>query len=296
MFGKELTEQQKLTKQLIKKCRDGNHEEVKKLIDAGADVNAEDQEGWSPVFVAAVWGSQDKQVKILELLHEKGADLNVKTSHYLSMGSYGGVSRGLTPLLAAIDEYHLEIAMKLIEAGADVKEKSSSGWTALHYAAYRGYFHLAKALVEHGADINALDDRGNKPESLAKQNEQFGVADFLRDLADANAAAVAAKKPAKLAKPGWMLTGEEEVSCVSEKKEIGYRLTDIFNFETRMFTRIAYNTKAEVESQTVRFFDEITDKKILENAHKKLVELGGTADKNAIYSASLDKKQSVPGL
>jgi ankyrin repeat protein len=77
---------------------DGNIEAVKQHIATGADVNAKDENGVTPLH----WTETEE---IAELLIAKGADVNVKDK------------RGFTPLHNADNK---EIAELLIANGADI--------------------------------------------------------------------------------------------------------------------------------------------------------------------------------
>ena len=52
----------------------GNIEAVKQHLDAGANVNAKDEVGWTLLHTAAFYGHKE----IAELLIAKGADVNAK--------------------------------------------------------------------------------------------------------------------------------------------------------------------------------------------------------------------------
>lgn len=45
-----------------------------------------------------------------------------------------GVHSGMTPLMVAIELRHYQVAEALLEAGADVNQAITDGWTALHHA------------------------------------------------------------------------------------------------------------------------------------------------------------------
>ena len=47
------------------------------------------------------------------------------------------------------------IVSRLIRGGANVNDKDSRGWTALHTAAYYGHNEVARILLQHGSDVNA---------------------------------------------------------------------------------------------------------------------------------------------
>jgi ankyrin repeat protein len=66
---------------------------------------------------------------------------------------------GKTPLHLALSE-QLEVARKLIEWGADVTAKNEDGETLLHLASKLGDMKLVLLLIEHGADATAKNKDG----------------------------------------------------------------------------------------------------------------------------------------
>jgi len=54
-----------------------------------------------------------------------------------------------------------------IEHGADVNAADSSGYTALHGAAFRGSDAIVQLLAEKGARLDAKDKQGRTPSALA---------------------------------------------------------------------------------------------------------------------------------
>ena len=108
---------------------------LKKLIDAGADVNFKDHEGASPLSVASCFGYMD----IVKLLIEAGADVNIKSKH------------GGTPLMGAAFNNKIGVVKKLIDAGADVNIANDAGHTALSFAKYCKCDDSIKLLEEAGA-------------------------------------------------------------------------------------------------------------------------------------------------
>ena len=64
-----------LDKKLLQASRKNDSEQVKKLIKAGADVNARDENGYTPLLFAAFWG----YTEIVEKLIKAGADVNGKS-------------------------------------------------------------------------------------------------------------------------------------------------------------------------------------------------------------------------
>jgi ankyrin repeat protein len=75
-----------------------------------------------------------------------------------------GAQGGLTPLLHAVREGEAEVALRLIEAGADVNLASGGDHTSpLLMSAMNGHFDMMFDLLGHGADPNVVSDAGTAP-------------------------------------------------------------------------------------------------------------------------------------
>jgi uncharacterized protein len=71
---------------------------------------------------------------------------------------------GLTPLLFAARQGHIEAATALLEAGAGINEPSKGDKTPpLLMAIINGHFDLAKVLIDRGADVTAAATNGVTP-------------------------------------------------------------------------------------------------------------------------------------
>jgi ankyrin repeat protein len=143
---------------------------VHALVDKGADTRARSKAGFTPFLFAARAGSRE----LVELFLSKGADVNEVSTD------------GTTALLAATVRGFPSLAEWLLDEGADPNKDTAAGYSALHWAA--GTFdtvstheyqtesgewsalagiqprsakiHLIKALLEHGANVNARMRRG----------------------------------------------------------------------------------------------------------------------------------------
>jgi cytohesin len=147
-------------------ARLGITEAIKLHLAKGADVNAKDQNGKTPLHHAAWQGYAHKEVT--ELLIANGADVNVKD---------GG---GDTPLHYAALKGHKEIVELLIAKGADVNAKGDGESTPLHYAAFNGHKEMFELLIASGADVNAMDKEGKTPLDWAIKYKHTEIADLLR--------------------------------------------------------------------------------------------------------------------
>ena len=107
----------------------GEVEVVRLLVEHGADVNAQDNDGYTALLAAAV------------------------------SGAVSGAMPGAV-LLGPVELVKVEIVRLLVEHGADVNAQDNDGYTALLVAAMLGDVEVVRLLVEHGADVNAQDNDG----------------------------------------------------------------------------------------------------------------------------------------
>jgi ankyrin repeat protein len=135
----------------MKAARHGNLEAVKYLVERGADVNAKDNDGKTPLMWAAEYDGE-KGLNVVEYLIRHGADISRE--------------RVRNSLLQLAAEYgHLNTVKYLVGHGANVNAKDKNGKTPLIRAAYRGRLDVVKYLVEHGADVDIHAVRVARSES-----------------------------------------------------------------------------------------------------------------------------------
>ena len=145
--------------------RDGDLAQVRALIDAGADLDAQGDNGETPLITAIIEG----HVLVASLLIDRGASIQARNKG------------GFTPLHAAAYANAVEIAEKLLSRGADVKDQmNKAGVTPLSVASEEGHPGLVKVLIDHGADLEAGERNGYTPLTRALWRGQKEVVALLQ--------------------------------------------------------------------------------------------------------------------
>jgi ankyrin repeat protein len=84
-----------------------------------------------------------------------------------------------TPLHAATAGGHQDVALLLLEHGADVTAADAGGHTPLHIAAESGLTDVVKALLARGADPHAVDAEDRTPLARAAAKNHNEIIDLL---------------------------------------------------------------------------------------------------------------------
>ena len=113
---------------------------------------------------AAVRAALQEQHTPVAEPEEETVDLEEAQPQPLTYADLVGGRGGLTALLYTAREGHLEAALALIDAGADIDQVSLGDHTSpLLIAMINGHFDLAMTLVERGADPSLASDAGATP-------------------------------------------------------------------------------------------------------------------------------------
>jgi beta-lactamase regulating signal transducer with metallopeptidase domain len=127
-----------LGRQLVMALQEGQMEEARELIAAGADVNYFVRGDGTPLVVASRFGDR----AMVEMLLERGADVN--------QAAPGDGN----PLIMAAARGHIDIVALLVERGADVNGIVQGDETPLINAARENQLDVARYLIARGADVN----------------------------------------------------------------------------------------------------------------------------------------------
>ena len=199
---------------------------VQLLLDHGAEVDAADSHGNTPLFYAAGNGSP----ATIEILIQHNAQVNA-TQEYgltpihvavagvhplaiealLKHGECNIVSdecvalRGNSPLMIAIliEEFR-PVVQSLVRAGVWVNSRNNAGLAPLHLATLVGDVGIIELLLENDAAVNAMTDEGWTPLHLAVSKGKRHIVQLLLD----NGADVNAEKNEKT--PMYLAIGNKD--------------------------------------------------------------------------------------
>ena len=102
----------------IKFFRVATGPDVRRCLGQGADINARDKGNWTPLHIAARWGTAET----ITALIDAGAEIDARDEY------------GFTPLhaaVASIDEKTADVLIALTDAGANIRARTNDGATAL---------------------------------------------------------------------------------------------------------------------------------------------------------------------
>jgi ankyrin repeat protein len=150
-------------------ARTGNPEPVQLLIARGADVNA--RETWQGE-TALMWAAAEDHPEVVKLLAARGADLNAKSKvpefpkvkvDLATMVTTALPRGGMTALMLAARQGAGNGIRALIEAGADLNAVDPDGESALVLAVINTHYDEAALLIDAGAGLNIGDAAGMTP-------------------------------------------------------------------------------------------------------------------------------------
>ncbi|MDO5465348.1 MAG: ankyrin repeat domain-containing protein, partial [Akkermansia sp.] len=153
---------------IIRAAGKGDHELLALLITAGADVNAINNDGMTPLCNAAYYGRVEC---VRLLLAASGIDVNKSPGN------------GKSPLYWAAYKDSTECVSLLLAApGIEVNKVDDSGNAPLHMAAFYGHVDCVRLLLAApGIEINKENDSSRTPLNWAESLGRTECAQLIRD-------------------------------------------------------------------------------------------------------------------
>jgi len=187
---------------LVAAAQDGDTVALRRLLDAGASVDARDARARTALLAA----THANRIEAARLLIERGADVNAKDelqdSPFLYAGAEGRLEilrmtlaagadlgstnrYGGTALIPAAHHGHVEVVRELLKTRIDVDHVNRLGWTALLEAIILGdggaaHTAIVELLVAHGARTQLADAQGVTPLAHAERRGHAAIARILR--------------------------------------------------------------------------------------------------------------------
>jgi len=188
------------TTPLYHACANGITNVVEYLLRKGANPSKGAKDGHKPIHASCMYGHEN----ITRTLVEQKADLDGNNLH----------NKGYAPLhyLIARKENPVNLITHLLDNGADINNKNSSGFTPLGLAAYYDKPDVVRLLVRRGANMNLANNKGRTPLQTAAR---YGYEDIAKYLARKMNI-----EPPQLAKAKLHLHRAEEPSKVPSPNEL----------------------------------------------------------------------------
>ncbi|MCA1594095.1 MAG: ankyrin repeat domain-containing protein [Acidobacteria bacterium] len=161
---------------LLRAAHEGDADAVGALLAEGTDVDARDDQQWTPLMVATVRG----HAGVVKSLLGGGADVNARNA------------KGWGALMLAVSLGDAEMLRVLLSGGADSNLRDKEGRTPLISAADENNVECLKILLAHGADVNAGDQHGETAATIAARHGHTEAFDLLCRAGAESAAPVAA--------------------------------------------------------------------------------------------------------
>jgi ankyrin repeat protein len=171
------------------------------LLSLGADINATDVDGATPLYSAAVKGysevalkliavnadvtipsagNDDKDITALHCVAENGNIMLAKALLQKGANVNAITARNASPIFYAVRNNHVNMVQLLLEHGADCNGTGQDGWNSLLIASFIGSEECLELLLDADASVTALDGMKRNAIHLAAEKEHMGCIRVLK--------------------------------------------------------------------------------------------------------------------
>lgn len=142
-------------KALVAAALHGDVQGIKKAINEGADVNVQDEEGFTPLNRAA----KLSYYHLVNYFIQLGADVNIPNNEKITALHYG------------VEYNNVKIVKLLLANNANLDARDGIKECPLHWAGWTGNYEVAKLLLKNGANPYAKNNTGVTPIDLTIRQE-----------------------------------------------------------------------------------------------------------------------------
>lgn len=168
--GDEAVSHERLSKDLLSAAKEGNINEVVRLIDAGANMKVTSRKGYTPLHYAIRTGRDD--IAGIFIRMGKGVNTHAKNKDKT------------TPIMDAVENKRTNVVSTLIDAGADLRVRDSEERSLLHLALMKDELAIARTLLDAGV----TNDVAFTPlHGAVLRNDESNVTRLIAKGADVNA-------------------------------------------------------------------------------------------------------------
>ncbi|XP_033643083.1 histone-lysine N-methyltransferase EHMT2-like [Asterias rubens] len=175
----------------------GNLEIIVILLQAGANIDAEDEDHKTPLMSAVESNHNDcmrylikhgatvqhKDDEGMTILHVAAKNGNLEAVKYItSLRKINPNSQddgGWTPIIWAAEYKIIPVVQFLIERGADSNIRDKEGNSGLHWAVFSGADDVAEIFINRHGDVHAPNVHGDTPLHIAARENNYGCVTML---------------------------------------------------------------------------------------------------------------------